>query len=160
MPQEQDVSSLNDLPNTATLDGSSPPRYPVLHFDMPTIDGREIVSVDSNGIARSCVDEGPVIFVHEVDGKYYIARDRRRLPGEPFESIYQLIQSAGLQLLATFADLPPYAPLDAFVISFLSFVLSIYGARTEIGVCVSVRFQSLVNCIPPADFWLRIIFLL
>ncbi|KAM3278350.1 hypothetical protein ACQJBY_045916 [Aegilops geniculata] len=105
---DDDASSLNenDLPNTATLDGSPPRRYPVLHFDVPAIDGREIVSVDSNGIARFCVGEGPVIFVDQVDRKYYIARDHR-LPGEPFESIFQLIQSAGLQLLAAFADLPP-----------------------------------------------------
>ncbi|XP_037438434.1 uncharacterized protein LOC119306268 [Triticum dicoccoides] len=108
MPQEQDVSSsFKDLPNTRTLDGPSPRRYPVLRFDVPTIDGREIVSVDSSGIARFCVEEGPLIFVDQVDGKYYIARDRR-LPGEPFESVFQLIQSAGLQLLAAFSHLPPY----------------------------------------------------
>ncbi|XBH72838.1 hypothetical protein VPH35_100049 [Triticum aestivum] len=64
------------------------PLHPVLHFDVPIINGRVIVSVDSHGLlaaaARSGLDDGPMVFVDiDMDGNFLTDH---RVPGEPLES--------------------------------------------------------------------------
>ncbi|CAM0876406.1 unnamed protein product [Alopecurus aequalis] len=85
------------------------PRYGVVHFDVPTTDGREILSVDSRGLlpaaARSGLEDDLVIHVRvDNDGNY---STDYRVPGEPFESLDKLIHAAGAHLLAALSnDLP------------------------------------------------------
>jgi hypothetical protein len=95
------------------------PRHRILHFYVPIFEGREIISVDSRGVlaaSRSDLNDGPVIFVDiDTDGKFFMDY---RVPGEPFESMDQLIHAAGVHLLTgSCPDLPQYAPLS--MLSFL-----------------------------------------
>ncbi|KAM0860222.1 hypothetical protein ACQ4PT_046686 [Festuca glaucescens] len=77
------------------------PRHRVLHFYVPIIEGREIISVDSREVlaaSRSDLDDGPVIFVDiDMDGNLFT--EGYCVPGEPFESMDQLIHAAGVHLL-------------------------------------------------------------
>lgn len=89
-------------------------RHRVLHFDVPIINERVIVSVDSHGLltaaARSGLDDGPVIFVDiDMDGNFLTDH---RVPGEPFESMDRLIRAASAHLLAApCRDLPQYVTI-------------------------------------------------
>ncbi|KAM3260491.1 hypothetical protein ACQJBY_051636 [Aegilops geniculata] len=100
----------NPVPTSLGAGGRHLPRHRVLHFDVPIINGREIISVDSNGpltAARSSSDDGPVIFVDvDMDGSFLTDHD---IPGEPFESMDQLIHAASVHLLvASCCDLSRY----------------------------------------------------
>ncbi|KAI4985054.1 hypothetical protein ZWY2020_017684 [Hordeum vulgare] len=98
------------VPTSLGARGRLLPRHRVLHFDVPIINGREIISVGSNGLltaARSISDDEPVIFVDiDIDGSFLTDHD---IPGEPFETMDQLIHAASVHLLvASCCDLSRY----------------------------------------------------
>jgi hypothetical protein len=108
------------VPTSRGAGGRQPPnpspRLRVLHFYVPIIEGREIISVDSRGLLAASspdLDDGPVIFVDiDMDGRLFT--EGYHVPGEPFESMDQLIHAAGVHLLTSSCrhDLAQYVPLS------------------------------------------------
>nr|XP_051229042.1 uncharacterized protein LOC127346823 [Lolium perenne] len=117
MPHHRPISlPANPVPTKDSARGSNLPNpspcHRVLHFYVPIIEGREIISVDSRGVlvaSPSDLDDGPVIFVDiDMDGRLFT--EGYHVPGEPFESMDQLIHAAGVHLLTGSCrhDLPQY----------------------------------------------------